>query len=59
MEFPKLFYHLPCSYNYQLDLSMAQPETLKYFDQYHNCSLEPKIYHGNGGATIPDDWTYT
>ena len=55
MEYPELFYPLPCSYNYQLDKSMAQPEHWEYFDLYHNCTLEAKIYHGNGGSPIPDD----
>ena len=55
MEHPQLFYDLPCGYNYQLDLSMFQKEHKNIFHFYHNCTEEPKIYHGNGGTEIPDD----
>ena len=55
MEHHELFYDLSCAYNYQLDLSMFQKEYRDIFSQYHNCTEEPKIYHGNGGAEIPDD----
>lgn len=55
MEFPHLFYDLPCEYNYQLDVSFARKEFRDIFNSYHNCSAEPKIYHGNGGAEIPED----
>lgn len=52
-EYPELFYLLPCAYNYQLDTNMWQQEFAHIFPLYHNCSDRPKIYHGNGGATIP------
>jgi hypothetical protein len=55
MEYPDLFYDLPCAYNYQLDLSMYQKEYADVYLHYHNCTQEPKIYHGNAGAEIPDE----
>jgi len=56
MEHPDMFYDLPCSYNFQLDMSLAaQKEIATIFPSYHNCSMVPKIYHGNGGAEIPHD----
>ena len=60
-EHPEWFKILPCSLNYQLDTSLAvQLEYRSIFDQYHNCtdiatSDDIKIYHGNGGTSIPDD----
>ena len=60
-EHPEWFKVLPCSFNYQLDTSLAvQLAYRSIFDQYHNCtdietSNDIKIYHGNGGTDIPDD----
>ena len=54
MEHPDLFYNLPCSFNWQLDTNMATDPWREVFDSYHNCTLRPKIYHGNGGAEIPE-----
>ena len=55
MEHPDLFYDLSCAYNYQLDNSFYRHEHAAYVLSYKNCTEEPKIYHGNGGAEIPDD----
>ena len=60
-EHPGWFNLLPCSFNFQLDTSLAvQLEYRSTFNQYHNCSdikssNDIKIYHGNGGTDIPDD----
>jgi len=53
--FSDWFYNLPCGYNFQLDTSMFQKGTEEIFPMYHNCTEEPKIYHGNGGTEIPID----
>jgi hypothetical protein len=56
MEYPDLFYDLPCAYNYQLDRAGSAQKIFEFtFRTYHNCTEEPKIYHGNGGAEIPED----
>ena len=61
-EHPEWFHILPCSYNFQLDTSLAVQLAFRdIFNKYHNCtdiatSDDIKIYHGNGGTTIPDDW---
>ncbi len=34
---------------------MFQKGTEEIFPMYHNCTEEPKIYHGNGGTEIPID----
>ena len=34
---------------------MFQKGTEDIFPSYHNCTEEPKIYHGNGGTEIPDE----
>ena len=60
-EHPEWFHILPCSYNFQLDTSLAVQLAFRdIFNKYHNCtdvtsSNDIKIYHGNGGTTIPDD----
>ena len=56
MEHPELFNVLPCSLNYQLDVSGGTQRLYRdVFDAYHNCEEKAKIYHGNGGAEIPED----
>ena len=60
-EHPDWFNVLPCSYNFQLDTSLAVQLAFRdIFNKYHNCtditsSSDIKIYHGNGGTSIPDD----
>ena len=42
--------------NLQLDVTMAtQKEFERVFDRYHDCTLYPKILHGNGNTPIPLD----
>ncbi len=53
MEHPELFHPLPCEYNYQLDTMMWVEPFIEIFPRYHNCTVDPKIYHGNGGFSIP------
>ena len=56
LEFPELFYHLHCSYNYQLDTTLYREPFYQVFLDYHNCTNEvPRIYHGNGGVIIPSE----
>ena len=56
LEIPEWFHVLPCDLNYQLDVSLAtQKQFSPVFNQYHNCTLVPKILHGNGNTPIPED----
>jgi len=56
LENPQWFHILSCDWNFQLDVTMAtQKEFEKEFDRYHNCTLYPKILHGNGNTPIPLD----
>ena len=54
MEHPKLFYPLPCGFNFQLDTRGAtQRLYMSLFFDYHNCTDTPRIYHASGGSEFP------
>ena len=56
LEHPHWFHLLPCDLNFQLDVSLGTQKKFRdVFNDYHNCSLYPKILHGNGNTPIPED----
>jgi hypothetical protein len=49
---PRWVREIDCCWNFQLDKAMADHAL---FPKYHVCDSEPKVLHGNGGATIPTE----
>lgn len=55
VEFPELFYTIPCSWNRQLCTYWKENGYSDIFDQYANCSKPIHVYHGNCRTKIPGD----
>lgn len=53
VEYPDMFYLLDCSWNRQLDTSWKSHYGSEIFQLYHRCPEPIRIYHGNGGNSLP------
>jgi len=53
---PQWVREIDCSWNFQLDKAMADHPL---FPKYHVCDSEAKILHGNGGAAIPTESSFS
>lgn len=56
MKHEELFHILPCNWNRQLCIWWKDKGYESVFDLYFNCEGDVKIYHGNCGTPIPEDW---
>ncbi|KFM76658.1 Xyloside xylosyltransferase 1, partial [Stegodyphus mimosarum] len=54
LEYPYLFYHLPCTWNRQLYQWWKYHGYKDVFDLYHSCSGKIHLLHGNCNTMIPD-----
>ena len=55
MEYPDIFYVLPCTWNRQLCRFWEAHEQQSVFDEYHHCEGTVQLYHGNCNTSIPQD----
>ena len=55
MEYPNMFYILPCTWNRQLCRWWEAHGYQSVFEEYHRCEGTVQLYHGNCNTPIPQD----
>ncbi|KAI2808776.1 Xyloside xylosyltransferase 1 [Blomia tropicalis] len=58
IDYPQLFYTLPCGWNRQLCQWWRFHGYGPVFDDYHRCSESIKLYHGNCNSVLPTLTSY-